>query len=163
MPFTPYHFGPNALIALPLQRHIDLPVFLLVNVTIDIEPLIVLSFNLNEPLHGISHTFLFSPLLGFLTALLCFFLRHYLVRLLAFFRLSYFPSFFNMVLAGVLGAWLHVFLDAPIYQDIKPFFPFKSNPLFNVLEPPTVYLICALCFLPAIFLYILHIRHWKRA
>jgi hypothetical protein len=40
MPFTPCHFGPSACIALPLNRWIDLPVFLLANVAIDIEPLL---------------------------------------------------------------------------------------------------------------------------
>lgn len=52
MPFTPLHFGPHACVALPLRRRVDLPVFLLTNVVVDVEPLLVLTFNLNYPLHG---------------------------------------------------------------------------------------------------------------
>ncbi len=39
MPFTPFHFGPSAVIALPLNRYIDIPTFLLANIAVDIEPI----------------------------------------------------------------------------------------------------------------------------
>ena len=44
MPFTPFHFGAHACIAIPLRKIIDIPVFILSNIIIDIEPLIVMIF-----------------------------------------------------------------------------------------------------------------------
>ena len=64
MPFTPYHFGPAAVVSLPLKKKIDIPVFILVNVVIDIEPLIVLIFKPEYPVHGYAHTLLFSLIIG---------------------------------------------------------------------------------------------------
>jgi len=55
---------PSACIALPLNRWIDLPVFLLANVAIDIEPLLVMTLNLSYPLHGYAHTLLGATLIG---------------------------------------------------------------------------------------------------
>ena len=56
MPFTPYHFGPHATVALPLHRYLDVFVFVGANVVVDLEPLLVLTFHLNYPLHGYCHT-----------------------------------------------------------------------------------------------------------
>ncbi|MHC4299546.1 MAG: hypothetical protein ACYS7Y_19890 [Planctomycetota bacterium] len=36
MPFTPYHFGPSGCVGLILRKWIDVPVFVLTNVIIDI-------------------------------------------------------------------------------------------------------------------------------
>ena len=58
MPFTPFHFGPSATIAFPLRGKIDIPVFILANVAIGIEPLTVMILNLSYPLHGYAHSFL---------------------------------------------------------------------------------------------------------
>ena len=41
MPFTPYHFGPSGFFGLALKKWIDLPVFLLANVIIDVEVLLI--------------------------------------------------------------------------------------------------------------------------
>ena len=58
MPFTPFHFGPSAVIVLPLNRYIDIPAFLLANIAVDIEPLAVMSLSLSYPLHGYAHSIL---------------------------------------------------------------------------------------------------------
>lgn len=103
MPFTPLHFGPHACVALPLRRYVDLPVFLLTNVVVDVEPLLVLTFNLNYPLHGYCHTLLIGGLLGLLLGTIAFAFRGVFaaVRLA---RLPYEPSLGKMVIAGVAGA-----------------------------------------------------------
>ena len=44
MPFTPYHFGPHGCVGLVLKRYLDLPVFMLANVAVDLEPLAVMVF-----------------------------------------------------------------------------------------------------------------------
>ena len=68
MPFTPFHFGPGLLFGLLLLSYIDFPTFLLANVIIDIEPILVLSLKLNYPLHGILHSFLGGIIFSFLLA-----------------------------------------------------------------------------------------------
>ena len=46
-------------------------------------------------------------------------------------RLPYTPTYVRMALSGVLGAWLHVLFDAPLYSDMKPFYPLQANPLYG--------------------------------
>ena len=41
MPYTPFHFGPSSLIGLLLRRWVDIPVFVLVNLVIDLEIFVV--------------------------------------------------------------------------------------------------------------------------
>ena len=41
MPFTPYHFGPSGFVGLVFGKWIDLPVFVLANVIVDVEVLVV--------------------------------------------------------------------------------------------------------------------------
>lgn len=64
MPFTPFHFGPHACMALPINKKINIIVFILVNIIIDIEPLLVIIFNLSYPLHGYAHTFIGASIIG---------------------------------------------------------------------------------------------------
>ena len=75
MPFTPFHFGPSALIGLPLKRWIDIPVFVLANVVIDFEPLAVMVFQPDYPLHGYFHTLLIGGILGLIWGLAAYPLR----------------------------------------------------------------------------------------
>ena len=69
-------------------------------------------------------------------------------------RLPYEPTYAKMAVSGVLGAWLHVLFDAPLYRDIKPFYPLQANPLLGLLSSRTVYLVCSASFLPALALYL---------
>ena len=69
MPFTPYHFGPSGFVGLVFRRWIDIPVFLLANVVIDLEPLAVILFDSGSSLHRLCHTFLFGTVLGIILSL----------------------------------------------------------------------------------------------
>ncbi len=159
MPFTPFHFGPSCCIALPLNRYIDLPIFVFANVAIDIEPLIVMVFNLTYPLHGYAHTLLGATAIG----ILCGVLGNYAKNPLSFImekklRLSYKNSFNKYVISGVLGTWLHVLLDSPLYTDIMPLYPFsRNNPLFGSIQSSAMYKYCALAYIPAVILYLLFV------
>ena len=159
MPFTPFHFGVSACVALPLNRYIDLPVFVLANVAIDIEPLIVMIFDLAYPLHGYAHTLLGGTIIGVLCGVLANSakspLSFVIERML---RLSYSNSLKKYIFSGVSGTWFHIFLDSTLYTDIKPFYPFNSNPLFGIVQSDTVYKYCALAFIPAILLYFLLVK-----
>ena len=159
MPLTPFHFGPSACIALPLKRYIDVPVFILANVAIDIEPLIVMNFHLSYPLHGMAHTFAGAAVIGICLGLIANWNKTHIQRLMEkMLRLQYAASLKKYILSGILGCWLHVLLDSPLYTDIKPFSPFSDlNPLFGAVQGSMVYKVCAYAFIPAIFFYILFV------
>ena len=153
MPFTPFHFGPSACVSLPMGRHLDVPVFILANVAIDLEPLSVTVFDLAYPYHGYCHTFVVGTLVGIAWALVAFSGRRLLTRLMAWLRLGYDTSLRKMLVSAVLGVWFHVLLDAPLYRDIRPFWPIAANPLYAVVSPRAVYGFCAVSFIPALALY----------
>jgi len=163
LPFTPFHFGPHAFASLPLRRFIVVPVFLGANLLIDVEPLLVMTFNLDYPGHGYCHTMLFGSLLGLLVATIGYALRHQLARFMAKIYLADTPTFHKMAVSGVLGIWLHVLFDAPLYSDIRPFYPLQVNPLLEVLPPGAVYGICGVCFVPAGLLYVYAVSGAKKA
>jgi membrane-bound metal-dependent hydrolase YbcI (DUF457 family) len=154
MPFTPYHFGPSACVALPLRKYIDVPVFVLVNVVIDFEPGIVLAFGLDYRAHGYCHTFLFGTIIGLVWALAAYAARNFLKRLMNFFALPYQTSLGKMILSGLLGIWFHILIDSFCWGDIRPFWPSDANPLNSLATLNTVRLLCAISFIPAIALYV---------
>lgn len=154
MPITPYHFGPAAALALPLRKYLDIPVFVLANVVIDIEPVSVVLLGLNYPLHGYAHTLLVGGILGACWGVIAYKFKGHLKKLMNILRLDYLPSLKTAVLSGVLGAWLHVILDSPLYSDIRPLFPLPFNPLHGLFTHFQVYDFCKWCFLPAIIMYL---------
>ncbi len=159
MPFTPFHFGAHAVVALPLQKKLDVPVFILANVIIDIEPLLVIVFNLNYPLHGYAHTFIGSFITGALWGSMAYALRKPLGKIINFLRLPYSPSLKMSILSGAAGCCLHVLFDSPIMTDIKPFFPLSVNPFYGHISKPIMYLLCTLLFIPAFMLYIRTVKN----
>ncbi|UCC94773.1 MAG: hydrolase [Candidatus Omnitrophota bacterium] len=153
MPVTPFHFGPAACIGLPSQKYIDLPVFILANVVVDIEPFLVVFFNLNYPMHGYCHTFLIGSCVGIIWALIAYWGRAILHNSMRLLRLQYNTNFRKIFISAILGVWFHVLLDAPLYPDIRPFYPLKANPLYGKMNELSVYLICTVLFIPAWILY----------
>ena len=163
MPFTPFHFGPHACIALPLQRYIDVPIFVGANVAIDIEPLLVMVYGFDYPLHGYCHTFLFGGMVGLLLGLVVFPFRKLIGKTMSWLRLPYVTNLLKMAVSGMLGAWVHILFDMPLYQDIRPFYPLSSNPLYGITSAKVVYETCAFLSLLAlvIYLYMVFIRGIK--
>jgi membrane-bound metal-dependent hydrolase YbcI (DUF457 family) len=145
MPLTPFHLGPALAVGLPLRKYFHLPTFILANVVLDVEPLLVIVFGLNYPLHGYLHTLLLALVVG-------------LVVGFALFKLEgAFSGFYQKIkletanplrlrgffLAGVCGTFLHVLFDALLYTEMKPFFPWSINPLLNMhVSTSQVYLLC---------------------
>lgn len=155
MPFTPFHFGPAACLSLPLKRRMDVPVFILANVVIDIEPLAVMAFGLDYPLHCYAHTLVFGGLLGAAFGVAVFPSRTYLSRLMEMVSLPYLPSLSGMALSGASGAWFHILLDSPLYADMRPLYPFAHNPAYGLVGGSAVYAFCAASFIPAVAAYLL--------
>ena len=153
MPFTPYHFGPSALLALPLKKYIDIPVFVLANVVVDLEPSAVIVFGLNYPLHGFCHTFLIGAIVGLLWGLLAYAVKDIFKWPMKLLCLPYKTSIQKMLLSGILGVWFHILFDSVLYRDIRPFWPMAANPLYRIIRPSSVFLICKIACIAAVLIY----------
>lgn len=156
MPFTPYHLGPGLLFGLFLFSYLDLPTFVVASVIIDIEPLLALSLNLGYPVHGYLHTFLGGTIVAFLLALPMTRIRVTLTPLMSFFKLEQTASFKGIFLASLFVIYLHVLLDTPLYSDIRPFYPFESNPLqgHSMFIGFGIYAFCVVCFIAGVIIYV---------
>ncbi len=166
MPFTPFHLGPATLFGLLLFRFVNFPVFLVANVIVDLEPFLVLLLGLKYPLHGFFHSFLGGSIIAFIVALLAFKFRGTVERFSSFIGLRQKVSFTGVLLASFLGVYFHILLDAPLYTDIKPFYPLYTNPFYSssFLIESGIYTFCSVCFLAGGILYVLKrvLKHiWK--
>ncbi|MFX0155924.1 MAG: hypothetical protein ACFE9Q_15485 [Candidatus Hodarchaeota archaeon] len=159
MPFTPYHFGPGLFIGLLFLSFIDFPTFLIANVIVDIEPFLVLSFNLNYPLHGFFHSFIGGTIIAFILTLVMTKIREFFTPIMSFFKIKQEISFKKILLASLLGIYIHILLDTPIYTDIRPFFPLEFNPFYRTTTLPGLLesMICIWCLLAGIIVYIIRL------
>jgi hypothetical protein len=153
MPVTPFHFGPSALIGLPLRRWIDIPVFVLANVVIDFEPLAVMVFRLDYPLHGYFHTLLIGGVLGALWGLAAYPFRPVWRFLMELVGLPYQPTLLKMMVSGMLGIWLHVIIDSMYHNDMNPFFPITGNPFYGIVSYSMVVSVCKASMIAALVIY----------
>jgi membrane-bound metal-dependent hydrolase YbcI (DUF457 family) len=161
MPFTPFHWGPASFLGFSFFRMFDLPALLVASTVIDFEPLCVLVFRLNYPLHGIFHTFVGSSVLAVLTALVLYFLREKIKRIMAIFRLQQNSSFKKVLWSSIFGIYFHIVLDSFLCIDIKPFFPFEGNPLYGLVSPWDVHFFCGISYVAALLLYVLRLSRTK--
>jgi hypothetical protein len=144
MPFTPFHLGPALAFGLPLRRYIHVPTFIVGNVILDVEGLLVIFLGLNYPLHGYLHTFLLAAAVGLLIGFVMFKLEP---PMQPFYRKIQLETnqplkLKSFISAGILGAILHVVFDAFLYSEMMPFFPLTINPLLNFISLPEMYLLC---------------------
>jgi len=152
MPFTPYHFGPNGFVGLAFKKWLDLPVFILVNVIIDVEVL----FNTGRFPHRVwhFHTLLVGGIVGAAFGLALFPFKNILQKIMSFLRLSYKPTALKMAVSGLLGAWFHVIIDGVYHWDVQMFWPNRHyRPLWNLLSQPQVRYICLAFAFAAVALY----------
>jgi hypothetical protein len=152
MPFTPYHFGPSGFVGLLFRRWIDVPVFIAANVLIDIEVIadsgLPWFFSSPEPqwwFDGFSpgwpvhqfwhfHTLLIGGLAGAAFGVLVYYFKPFrwcCEKSMALIGLPGRATLLSMVLAGVLGAWLHVVIDSFYHYDVQIFWPHKDNTIFR--------------------------------
>ena len=130
MAFAPLHLGPNGFLGLILIRRIDLPVFLLAGVMVDVEVIIYRAMGIGpgQPRYG--HTLLAGAAVGVLCALMAYPLEGLSARVMGLFRLPYEARFTRMLWSGIAGAWLHILVDGLYRSDVVLFWPFRiGNPL----------------------------------
>lgn len=143
MPFTPFHLGPALLIAIILEKRIPLLTFIVANVILDIEPLLVIIYDMRYPLHGYAHTLIGATLIGLTFG--------YFSKILS--KKS--TETKRYLIAGALGTNIHVVLDSPLYKDIKPLYPWKYNPIYYPHITSTIYNICLLAFILTLILFLI--------
>jgi hypothetical protein len=153
MPATPDHFQSHSAVALAFNRFIDWPTFLLANVFIDSQPFLVLTGIMGGPLHGLTHNYLFGAFNGAMAGICSYPFLPIYTRIFNAVRFPYATNLRKMVLYGILGAWLHIQTDSPIYSDIKPFYPSIANPIYGLLNYQQMSQICLLFFPVALLLY----------
>jgi hypothetical protein len=156
MPITPLHFGISTLVALPLYRRVDVLLFLFANVVIDLEPLLVMVLDLNYPLHGYAHTFLGATLLAIISSQILYAGRAWLVPIYRWCEIAFVPSRSRLLVSALLGCWFHVLVDAMIYHEMHPFFPYQGNPMHGHVSVDSMNLLTAFAFIPALILYIFY-------
>ncbi|RKY04138.1 MAG: hypothetical protein DRP56_10430 [Planctomycetota bacterium] len=136
MPFTPYHFGPSGFVGLLFRRWVDVPVFIAGNILIDTEVIADKFIQPGWPVHQVwhFHTLLIGGLAGAIFGLLVYYIKPFRWICEKFMSLIGLPSkttLLSMILAGLLGAWLHVFIDSFYHYDIQIFWPHKDNTMFR--------------------------------
>ena len=151
MPFTPYHFGPSGFIGLTFRKWLDVPVFVLANVVVDIEIL----FAAGYPIHRYAHTLLIGTVVGIIWALAAYPLRNFFTKIMRILRIPYQPNFWKMLVSGVLGVWLHVIMDAISHPDVRLFWPSKARPLYALLTRQQIQTLCLVFFIADIVLWII--------
>src|SRR4030042_3582757 len=141
MPFTPYHFGPSGFLGLAFRKWVDVPVFVLANVIVDIEVLVIKLLGVEWP-HRYVHTLLLGAIAGALWGIAAYPLRHLFEKIMQMLRIPYQTSLRKMVVSGVLGVWLHVLIDGIYHWDVRIFWPSKAKPLWRLISQEQVKMVC---------------------
>jgi membrane-bound metal-dependent hydrolase YbcI (DUF457 family) len=158
MPFTPYHFGPSGFLGLTFRKWLDIPVFVLANVIVDLEVL----FNRHWPVHRYFHTLLIGAAVGAIWGIAAYPLRHIFGKIMRIIRIPYQTGLRKMVVSGILGVWLHVVIDAIYHCDVKVFWPSNANPLSGLMTHGQVKILCIVSFFAAVLLYALILKRSRR-
>ena len=166
MPFTPYHFGPSGFIGLVFGKWIDLPVFVLANVIVDVEVLVVGLLGLGYPIHRYCHTLLIGAVVGALWGIAAYPMRNLFRGVMRIFYIPYRTSLLKMVISGILGVWLHVLIDGVCNYDVRIFWPHKAPWLWHMfhehINKAQVETICMLFLIATFALYILAVTVFRR-
>ncbi len=166
MPITPYHFGPSGFIGLLFRRWLDLPVFVLANVAVDVEVGTIVLLQLGPPVHRYAHTLLGGALVGIMWGLLALPLRPLFASLMRLLRLPYETSLTKAVLSGILGVWLHVLIDGIYHCDVRLMWPADTTALWPItsryLPKSRVEDLCVLFFPATVILYMILMARRQR-
>ncbi|MEM2887947.1 MAG: hypothetical protein QXI71_00480 [Candidatus Bathyarchaeia archaeon] len=125
----------------------------------DIEPILVLSLNLNYQIHGFFHTFLGGSIVALLIVFFMIKARKMFSPLMSIFKLYQKWSNKTIVSAAFSGIYLHLLLDAQMHIDMQPFFPLTINLLLDesTLAGLIPEIFCVWCFIGAMLFYFLRL------
>jgi len=136
---------------------------LLGSIAPDIQPFIIIFFNLPGALHGPPlHTFIGSTiLLALPLTALVFILRKPIQIITSPLKLKQNATIPTILIGALIGVYSHILLDAILYTDIQPFYPITMNPLLSQdpLRYYIMYTACAIAFIIALAMYGFYL--WK--
>jgi membrane-bound metal-dependent hydrolase YbcI (DUF457 family) len=164
MPYTPYHFGPSGFISLALRKWLDIPVFVLANVIVDLEVLVINFLGAGWPFHRYIHTLLIGAAAGIIWALAAYPLRNLFKQLMQLLRIPYKTNLWKMLVSGVLGVWLHVVIDAIYHPDVRLFWPgpSRARPLYRLITTQQLQTICLVFFIAAVIPYAIAVLSYSK-
>jgi membrane-bound metal-dependent hydrolase YbcI (DUF457 family) len=141
MPFTPFHFGPAALLHSAAPKHISFLAFCGANVLVDVEPLYFMLTH-QWPIHRFFHTYVGATVAAGIVVALFALVRRMTPGLLDQLRLRNL-GVRAVALGAILGTYSHVLLDSLMHADMNPFAPFSNaNPLLGAVFLNTLYGFC---------------------
>jgi membrane-bound metal-dependent hydrolase YbcI (DUF457 family) len=141
MPFTPFHFGPGALVHSVAPRHISLLAFCGANVLVDVEPLYFMLTH-QYPIHRFFHTYIGATVAAGIVVGLFVLVRKVTPRLLDELRVQKL-TVGAVALGAIIGTYSHVLLDSLMHADVEPFAPFSDgNPLLGAVFLNTLHGFC---------------------
>ena len=161
MPFTPFHFGPAAVLRAVFPRHFSFTVFCFAQVITDAEVLIHM-VKADGPLHRSPHTYAGASGVALAAWLAGVPLCRRILRawdttpgmpLKEYFDFSPDIPPVAAFTGAFVGAYSHVFLDSLIYADMSPLAPFRSeNAAYGLIGPGALHGLCFLTGLLGIWL-----------
>ena len=166
MPFTPFHFGPALALTFIdyKKKRVDLLSALLGAIIVDIRAIYIWFFGSGNFHDGPFHTFLIAPLLGIGIGIIVHLFKNPLSKIMTFLKWPQETSIWQKIISASSMAPLHVLLDAPLYTDIRPLWPFSlDNPFYNLYSSFSAYLICIigfiLCFIELTIYFSMKLLH----
>jgi membrane-bound metal-dependent hydrolase YbcI (DUF457 family) len=133
MPFTPFHFGPGALVHSAAPQHLSFLAFCGANVLVDVEPLYYMLTD-QYPIHRFFHTYVGATIAGLVFVLLFALARRFAMPLLRILRLEDLRVR-AVALGAFAGTYSHVLFDSMMHPDMRPFAPFSdANPLLTAVS-----------------------------
>lgn len=131
MPFTPFHFGPGALVKAGGGQQFSFLIFAGSQILIDIEPLVRILRG-DAVLHGPTHSLVGAAGIGLFAALIGRLAGPWMLRTLGLHVTSI--SWPVALASGIVGTWSHVGLDAIMHADMNPLWPFvPGNALLGAI------------------------------
>ena len=132
MPFTPFHFGPGALVHSAAPKHISFLAFCGANVLVDVEPLYFMLTH-QWPIHRFFHTYVGATVAAAIVVGVFALVRKLMPRL----------TVRAVALGAIIGTYSHVLLDSLMHADMHPFAPFSAhNPLLGAVFLNTLHGFC---------------------
>ncbi len=158
MPYTPFHYGPGAVLGLLCSRHLNLAAVLIAGVIIDIEPIYIYKQQLNYAHHAFFHTLWGATIAAVILSGILYYFRLAIHKILNIILLPQPMTYRSILLGALAGFFLHIFFDSFVHADIKPFFPFSYNPFYQAATYAQVIFVCQLAFALAGLLYLLKLN-----
>lgn len=151
MPITIFHLGPGLLCKAIAPRYFSWTLFALVNVMIDLEP--VLNYLMTgDPAHRYLHTYLGATCIAVLAVIvgkrhceqfLGWWNNHLNARQARWLATERSIGIAAAWSGALLGAWSHVFVDAFMHYEMKPFWPWsEANGSHGLVDIDLLHWLC---------------------